>query len=196
MSGSNSTNIKLFCHVQSSLATQVTSSQNNIRVSSSNNYNCPSWFITKTLPGSSYRTEWEHVQSLQNILPRLSSKQFSKCKTLGKVSLVSSSDFVFSIKFTNKNNLRSGSGPLNPSGYVKEYIGKTVFIGGKSLRKLFQIVFCCQCSPPWPCSPLKFSKLWGDWRWKLCATLGWNTFTRRNSSLGNYCWLHCLCRVA
>ena len=75
------------------------------------------------------------MQSLQNILPRLSSKQFSNCKTLGKVSLVSSSDFVFSIKFTNKNNLRSGSGPLNPSGYVKEYIGKTVFISGKSLRQ-------------------------------------------------------------
>ena len=32
VSGSNSTNIKLFCHVQSSLASQVTNCQNNIKV--------------------------------------------------------------------------------------------------------------------------------------------------------------------
>ena len=58
------------------------------------------------------------MPGLQNILPGLSSEQFSRGETVGKVSFDS---FINSCDYFP---IRSSSGPITHSGYVKEYIGK------------------------------------------------------------------------
>ena len=68
------------------------------------------------------------MPSLQDILSRLSPEQFPCGQTVGKVScdcFINSCDYF---------PIRSSSGPITHSGYVKEYIGNDNDLSSEYLK--------------------------------------------------------------
>ena len=69
------------------------------------------------------------MPGLPDLLPGLSSEQFPRGKTVGKVSVetfIANSDYF---------PIRSSSGPVTHSGYVKEYIGNDKHLSSQEYLK-------------------------------------------------------------